>query len=55
MLRSDRGSTKADGLLWVLRHITGIATKRQHSRECLNHVIVLGGRHLRWTLKRYVR
>jgi putative transposase len=24
-------------------------------RECLNHVIVLGERHLRWTLKRYVR
>ena len=24
-------------------------------RECLNHVIVLGERHLRWTLKRYIR
>ena len=24
-------------------------------RECLKHVIVLGERHLRWTLKRYVR
>ena len=23
-------------------------------RECLNHVIVLGERHLKWTLKRYV-
>src|SRR5207244_5109051 len=23
--------------------------------ECLNHVIVLGERQLRWTLKRYVR
>src|SRR5215469_3875887 len=24
-------------------------------RECMNHVIVLGERHLRWTLKRYLR
>src|SRR5262245_3910123 len=24
-------------------------------RECLNHIIVLGEQHLRWTLKRYVR
>jgi transposase InsO family protein len=24
-------------------------------RECLNHVIVLGEQHLRWTLKRYFR
>jgi putative transposase len=24
-------------------------------RECLNHIIVLGERHLRWTLKKYVR
>ena len=24
-------------------------------RECLDHIIVLGERHLRWTLKRYVR
>jgi putative transposase len=24
-------------------------------RGCLNHVIVLGERHLRWTLKRYIR
>jgi hypothetical protein len=24
-------------------------------RECLNHVIVLGERHLKWTLKRYLR
>jgi putative transposase len=24
-------------------------------RECLNHVIVLGQRHLRWTLKRHLR
>jgi transposase InsO family protein len=24
-------------------------------RECLNHMIVLGERHLKWTLKRYVR
>ncbi|HYR87674.1 MAG TPA: integrase core domain-containing protein [Terriglobia bacterium] len=24
-------------------------------QECLNHVILLGERHLRWTLKRYLR
>src|SRR5215831_1229052 len=24
-------------------------------RECLDHIIVLGEHHLRWTLKRYVR
>jgi putative transposase len=24
-------------------------------RECLDHVVVLGERHLKWTLKRYFR
>src|SRR3989442_1591410 len=33
MLRRDRGSTQADGLLWLLRHITGIATKRLDSKR----------------------
>lgn len=28
MLRRDRGSTPAHGLLWLLRHVTGIAKKR---------------------------
>src|SRR6266446_5583825 len=33
MLRRDRGSTQADGLLWLLRHITGIATTRLDSKR----------------------
>ena len=42
MLRRDRGSTQADGLLWLLRHITGIATKRNNSPRMF-------GRLLFWT------
>jgi len=43
MLRRDRGSTQADGLLWLLRHITAIATKRNNSPRMPRPSSVLDG------------
>jgi hypothetical protein len=37
------GFTQADGLLWLLRHITGIATKRDDSAGVLGPNIILDG------------
>ena len=39
MLRRDRGSTQADGLPWLLRHITGIATNGTIRREFLDQTL----------------
>jgi len=54
MLRTRSRGTTTDGPLWLLRHITGIATKRfDPPRMCLDHVIVFDEKSLRCTLRSY--
>src|SRR6267154_1782561 len=52
MLRRGRGALKPDGPLWLLRHITGIATKRHHSTRVLgSHFVLDDGRSRKQTAR----
>jgi hypothetical protein len=55
MLRRDRGSAQADGLPWLLRHIRGIATKRNNSQRMFGSILVLDGHGFRDEINRVQR